>query len=151
LQFLATVDYTLSGHFIDLRNGIIYVSLIGLSANQEERHYFMELDKKNNYRKHLLEILNTQLIEMECNGKIDVVEGGSVGIAIYPSEFDKIQVLDIFNEDDYTEIVYFGDKYLIGGNDYKLLNNNRINGFKTDSPEMTNNFLLNMLSNNNIK
>lgn len=96
LQFLATVDYTLSGHFIDLRNGIIYVSLIGLSANQEERHYFMELDKKNNYRKHLLEILNTQLIEMECNGKIDVVEGGSVGIAIYPSEFDIIKLFKNF-------------------------------------------------------
>ena len=27
LKFLSSVDYTLTGHFIDLRNGIIYVSL----------------------------------------------------------------------------------------------------------------------------
>ena len=151
LEFLASIDYNLTGHFIDLRNGIIYVSLIGLSANQKERQYFMELDSKNNYRKYLLGILNNKLIELECYGSIDVVEGGSVGIAIYPSEFDKIQVLDIFNENDYDEIIYFGDKYYIGGNDYKLLHHARINGYQTDSPIMTNNILIDNFLNISLK
>ena len=143
LQFLATVDYTLTGHFIDLRNGIIYVSLIGLTANQKERQYFMELDNKHNYRKQLLELLNIELLEMDYIDKIDVVQGGSVGIAIYPSEYDKIQVLDYFEKNNYKydEISYFGDKYNMGGNDYKLLHNSNVIGYKTDSPEMTNKLL----------
>jgi phosphomannomutase len=141
LEFLSMVDYTISGHFIDLRNGIIYVSLIGLSANQDEREYFMKLDKNFNYRKILIKILEEKLDEMCCNNKIDVVEGGSVGIAIYPSEFDKVQVLDLFDKDMYDEIIYFGDKYNYGGNDYKILNDKRVIGHKTDSPEMTNELL----------
>lgn len=144
LQFLATVDYTLTGHFIDLRNGIIYVSLIGLTANQKERQYFMELDNKHNYRKQLLEMLNIELLEMDAFNKIDVVQGGSVGIAIYPSEYDKIQVLDYFEKNNclYDEISYFGDKYYVGGNDYKLLHHPLVTGYKTDSPEMTNQLLI---------
>ncbi len=147
LQFLANVDYTLTGHFIDLRNGIIYVSLIGLNANQKERQYFMELDNKHNYRKKLLDILNIELLEMDKANKIDVVQGGSVGIAIYPSEYDKIQVLDYFEKNNYKydEISYFGDKYNVGGNDYKLLHHPLITGYKTDSPEMTNQLLIDII------
>lgn len=137
LEFLAKVDYTLVGHFIDLRNGIVYVSLIGLNANQDEREYFMKLDKNFNYRKRLIKILEEKMDEINCNGQIDVVEGGSVGIAIYPSEFDKVQVLDLFDENIYEEIIYFGDKYNYGGNDYQILNNKRVIGYKTDSSEMT--------------
>jgi len=81
---------------------------------------------------------------MECIDKIDVVQGGSVGIAIYPSEYDKIQVLDYFEKNNYKydEISYFGDKYNLGGNDYKLLHHPRVTGYKTDSPEMTNQLLV---------
>ena len=32
LHFLSKVDYTISGHFVDLREGIIYISLIGMTA-----------------------------------------------------------------------------------------------------------------------
>ena len=70
---------------------------------------------------------------------------------IYPSEFDKIQVLDIFNENDYDEIIYFGDKYYIGGNDYKLLHHPRINGYQSDSPIMTNNILIDNFLNISLK
>lgn len=137
LKFLSEVDYTITGNFIDLRNGIIYISLIGLVANQNERNIFMELDKKFNYRKKLLNILIEKSNELNIHNKVDIVEGGSVGIAIYPKEYDKIQVLSYFPEDIYKQIYYFGDKYEINGNDYNIINNKRVIGIKVDSPKNT--------------
>jgi HAD superfamily hydrolase (TIGR01484 family) len=137
LNFLSNVDYTITGNFIDLRNGIIYISLIGLVANLDERSYFLSLDAKNNYRKKLLSLLHEKVKELNILEKVDIVEGGSVGIAIYPSEYDKIQVLEYFSKDEYEKIYYFGDKYEINGNDYKIINHHNVIGFKTDNPECT--------------
>ena len=35
LKFISEVDYLLSGNFIDLRNGLIYISLVGMSGNDK--------------------------------------------------------------------------------------------------------------------
>jgi phosphomannomutase len=129
LQYLSKVDYEITGHFIDLRNGIIYVSLIGLTANQEERAIFMELDKHNHYRSKLLESLKNLATSLGIENRVAIVEGGSVGIAIYPSEWDKIQILEYFHADKYEKIYYFGDKYEPNGNDYQILNHPRVKGF----------------------
>jgi hydroxymethylpyrimidine pyrophosphatase-like HAD family hydrolase len=83
LNYLSNVPYDITGHFIDLRNGLIYISLIGLTANLNERTYFIDLDKKYNYRKELLQILNEKLEELNIINDVSITEGGSVGIAIY--------------------------------------------------------------------
>lgn len=129
LQYLSKVDYTITGHFIDLRHGIIYVSLIGLTANETERVTFMELDKKYDYRKNLIESLIHLATDLGIQNQVAIVEGGSVGIAIYPSEYDKIQILNYFPDRNYNKIYYFGDKYKPNGNDYKILNHVRVEGF----------------------
>ena len=136
LKFLSNVDYTLTGHFIDLRNGIIYVSLIGLIATIEEREYFIKLDKINNYRKQLIKLLKDVAYNLGVKDKVEIVEGGLVGIAIYPTEFDKIQILNNFTEKEY-KIYYFGDKYEENGNDYKLLNHNKVKGYKVNNYQDT--------------
>lgn len=132
LGFLSQVDYTLTGNFIDLRNGIIYISLIGLSANETERQYFMAVDRVYEYRKKLLDILHTLAKELLVFDKLCIYEGGSVGIAIYPSEYDKTQVLETV-KDKYQEIHYFGDKYLINGNDHQLINHPDVIGHRVDN------------------
>ena len=132
LQYLSKVDYTITGHFIDLRHGIIYVSLIGLTANETERATFMELDKTNNYRTQLLESLVKKATDLGIENQVAIVEGGSVGIAIYPSEWDKIQILDYFPDRNYEKIYYFGDKYKPNGNDHLILNHPRVEGFPVD-------------------
>lgn len=132
LYFLSQVKYTLTGNFIDLRNGIIYISLIGLSANNDERKYFMELDAMFEYRKHLLDILQNLAEELNISSEICIYEGGSVGIAIYPVEYDKTQVLESL-QDKYQDIYYFGDKYLKNGNDHNLINHKRVFGYSVDS------------------
>ena len=49
-------------------------------------------------------------MEMDIKDKISVYEGGQVGIAIFPREYDKVQVLSEITE-KYEQIHYFGDKY----------------------------------------
>ena len=146
LKFLSDVDYTLTGNFIDLRTGIIYISLIGLNANENERDYFKLLDKQFNYRKKLLDILQNKALELNIYNKIHIVYGGSVGITIYPSEHDKKQIMNYINHDDYFEIHYFGDKYLQNGNDYLLLHHEHVIGHKIDSVSDTYQILKNLLN-----
>ncbi len=143
LKYLSEVDYILTGNFVDLRNGIIYVSLIGMCANQEERDYFIEIDKKENIRKKLINILR----EQKYIQGITVLEGGSVGIGIYPNEYDKIQVLDVLDEYiNNSNISYFGDKYTEEGNDYKLLTDNRIKGYPVNNLQETKNILKKLIN-----
>ena len=137
---------TLTGNFIDLRTGIIYISLIGLNANEDERNYFKELDEKLNYRKRLLDILQNKALDLNIYNKIHIVYGGSVGIAIYPSEHDKKQIMNHINHNDYSEIHYFGDKYLQDGNDYLLLHHEFVIGHKVYNVSDTYKILKNLLN-----
>jgi phosphomannomutase len=147
LNYLSNVSYTITGHFIDLRSGLIYVSLIGLTANLEERAYFLDHDKKYSYRKELLNLLHNKAVELNIFDEISITEGGSVGIAIYPKEFDKIQVLDTITKDDYSEIHYFGDKYEKDGNDYNIIKDKRVIGHCVNSPNDTIEILKKILEN----
>ena len=145
LKYLSEVDYTLSGHFIDLRNGIIYISLIGMNATQEERRYYMEKEKTHNYRLELINILKKKASELNCINDISIFLGGNVGIALYPNDYDKKQVLQHIDINKYKEIYYFGDKYLEHGNDYNLLNNKNIIGKNIDSIQDTKKILRDLL------
>ena len=137
LEFLSQVDYIITGNFIDLRSGIIYISLIGMSATNEEREYFKNIDKKEKIREQLLKILINESIKLNIQDEVSILEGGSVGVSIYPVEYDKIQILDTIKKENYNNIFYFGDKYLPSGNDYKLLNHQYINGYKINKKEET--------------
>lgn len=143
LSYLSTVDYMLSGNFIDLRNGIIYISLIGMVATEEERSYFIDLNKKHGYILQLLSRLKDKALEMNVLSRLSICKGGEVGIAIYPVEYDKIQVLDTLLT-DYDTINYFGDKFDSDGNDHKLITNPNVIGHKVTCVEDTLEILNNM-------
>lgn len=149
LNYISQTDYLISGNFIDLRNGLIYVSLVGMTATDEERDNFIYLDKIKNYRNELIDILKKQAIELNIFDKIDICLGGSVGIAIYPSKWNKVQVIEWLNKKEFDKIYYFGDKYLPDGNDYELINHPDIFGIKVDTLEQTLNILNNLLNNFN--
>ncbi len=147
LSFISNVDYTITGHFIDLRIGIVYISLIGMNANEKEREYFINLDKNFCIRQELLNILYKKALELGIQDKIKILEGGSVGIGIYPSECGKIQVLDYLTK--YNEISYFGDKYNINGNDYDIINSTKVKGYPVDSVEQTKIIISELIKKNN--
>ena len=135
LEFLSKVKYTITGNFIDLRTGIIYISLIGMSANEKEREYFKKYDSTYKIREQLIELLHNTAKTLNIENKISILEGGSVGIAIYPCEWDKIQVLPSLIQ--YKEIYYFGDKYEKGGNDYGIIHHKSVKGHKINSKQDT--------------
>lgn len=141
LRYISEMEYLVSGNFIDLRNGLIYVSLVGMSATDEERANFINLDTIHKFRKELIDTLISQAYELGIRDKIDICLGGSVGIAIYPAKWNKVQVLDWINCGEYETIYYFGDKYLTDGNDYELINHTNITGCPVDSLEQTTNIL----------
>jgi hydroxymethylpyrimidine pyrophosphatase-like HAD family hydrolase len=139
LNYLSNVEYLLAGNFVDLRDGLIYLSFVGMVANEDERQNFIKLDKKNNYRLELLEILQKKAIELNIDKYVDILLGGSAGIAIYPTQWNKVQIIndEIITKKNYNKIYYFGDKYDIYGNDYKLLNHSDVIGVKIDSLDDT--------------
>ena len=107
-----------------------------MTATNEEREYFKNIDKKEKIRQQLLEILLKEAEKIGIEESVSILEGGSVGISIYPVEYDKIQVLETISKDKYN-IFYFGDKYLPSGNDYKLLTNENVTGYKINKKEET--------------
>lgn len=136
LKFISEVGYLISGNFIDLRNGLIYISLVGMNANDEERENFIKLDVINNYRSKLISILKSQAITLHLEEYLDICLGGSVGIALYPKKWNKTQVLNWLDLNNY-EIHFFGDKYLPDGNDYELITNKNVIPHPVDSPNDT--------------
>ena len=100
-----------------------------------------KLDLSSLKGKKLLNILEIKALELNIYNKIHIVYGGSVGIAIYPSEYDKKQIMNHINHKEYDEIYYFGDKYLRDGNDYLLLNHQHVIGYKVDTVNQTYQYL----------
>lgn len=148
LKFISEVDYLVSGNFIDLRNGLIYISLVGMVGTDDERANFIQLDSTNNYRTKLIDLLKSQSNSLGLDDYLDICLGGSVGVAIYPKKWNKKQVLNWFDVSMY-QIHFFGDKYLPDGNDYDLLNSSHVIPHRVDSPSDTFQELNNLL--NNIK
>jgi phosphomannomutase len=145
LRFIAGLNYNLGGHMIDIRKGLVYVSLVGMTATEEERNAFIALDKIHHYRLQLIQELKDMLHVLQCENQIQVMIGGAVGVTIMPIEHDKIQILNHLDENVYNTIYYFGDKYDEGGNDYKIMQDPRVKASKVNSPSDTKNILSTML------
>jgi phosphomannomutase len=127
LDFIANkIKVPVSGHFVDRRKGLYYISLVGMQANDKERQEFIIMDNLNKYREDLLYILNNS-IPIELKPFLDVKIGGSTGITILPKEWNKSQVMSTVNTDNYEHVYFFGDKYEKDGNDYELLTYNATN------------------------
>ena len=92
------------------RVGLVNFSTIGRNCTQEMRDKYYKWDLKNREREKICEFINTNFSNIEAS------VGGQISIDIYERGKNKAQVLD----DILGEIVFFGDKMEIGGNDYPL-------------------------------
>lgn len=136
LEFMSKVPYLLEGHMIDFRDGIVYISLLGMSATEIARETFI-----NNYLSYRQKLLD-DLLAMDING-ITIRKGGSMGIAVFPEEWNKTQVLEFLQE--YNIIYYIGDSFTPDGNDYELIYHPRVNGIKVNNPGDTLTFLYELI------
>lgn len=111
------------GTFLEYRNGLINLSIIGRNCTQEERLGFVEFDKQHN-------VLNTvaeKIREKFDSEGIYVSVGGQISIDIFPKGWDKTYCLQ-FVDSLYEDIHFFGDKCMPGGNDYELYGHKRVTG-----------------------
>jgi len=127
LLYFSNVPYLLCGHIIDYRHGIVYISCIGMDATQTERSNFLE--NHAHHRDQILQILLALKIP-----DISIKKGGSVGIAVYPSEWSKAQVVNVLQSYQYDEIYYYGDSDGEQGNDTELLNHPNVKGIVVKDP-----------------
>tara|TARA_Y100000816_G_scaffold269519_1_gene232517 strand:+ start:4502 stop:5344 length:843 start_codon:yes stop_codon:yes gene_type:complete len=133
MQFISSQNYMIAGNLIDLRDGLVYISLVGMTATEKERQDFIQQDIVFGYRKQLISLLKFNAKKMGVHEELSINEGGQVGIGIYPFEWDKVQVLEHMVP-IYNEIHYFGDKYNEGGNDHRIMNDSDVIAHKVDSP-----------------
>lgn len=137
LEYISEIMTTTSGHFVDVRQGLIYISLIGLQATQLQREEFCLLDMEHQYRQQLLLYLKDISKQNGTEDTLQITIGGRTGIAIYPKEWNKTQVLQHLPIDNYEIIYYYGDKYEKDGNDHDLIHHPNITGIKVNDPEDT--------------
>jgi phosphomannomutase len=136
MKFIANLDYNLGGHMIDIRKGLVYVSMIGMTALESEREDFLRRDSTYHYREKLVTELKALAKTMGCEYKIQILIGGAVGVSIMPAEYDKSQILEYLGT-YYSKIAYFGDKYMEGGNDYTIMNAPGVIPYRVNSVEQT--------------
>lgn len=116
-NLLATSKYKgCTSNHIEYRPGMINFSIVGRSANKEQRKDYARWDKKNQERKRMAVSLMTKFPE------IDVKVGGEISIDIYPIGLDKSQAIEYINANhDYVSIHFFGDRTDPEGNDYSAM------------------------------
>lgn len=102
-----------TGNHIEERMGTVNYSVVGRNATLGERKLYIKHDLANRERETIAFQINSDFRD------ITATVGGETGIDIYPKGHDKSQILDDFDA-PYENILFFGDKMEIGGNDWPL-------------------------------
>jgi len=101
-----------TGNHIEERPGCVNFSIVGRNATLGERKLYIKHDLENKERESIAYQINLEFPEITAK------VGGETGIDIYPTGWDKGQILDDFN--DFDRVIFFGDKMEQDGNDYPL-------------------------------
>ena len=101
-----------TGNHIEERPGCVNFSIVGRNATLGERKLYIKHDLQNKERESIAYQINLEF------PYITAKVGGETGIDIYPTGWDKGQILEDFN--DFDRIIFFGDKMEQDGNDYPL-------------------------------
>lgn len=132
-KFIIKFNPVITGNFISYRESMLNWCPIGRDSKDLERKAFIELDKKNNYRKSTIKKLRDFFINN--NIKFNVSFGGDTSFDIFPAGWDKTYVMKHFK--DKEEIYFIGDRCYEGGNDFELYLLLKGKSYITNSPENT--------------
>ncbi|CEP64961.1 phosphomannomutase SEC53 LALA0_S15e01288g [Lachancea lanzarotensis] len=121
------------GTFLEFRNGMINVSPIGRNASTAERNEYEEYDKKHQIRAKFVEALKKEFSHLKLTFSI----GGQISFDVFPTGWDKTYCLQHVQQDGFKEIHFFGDKTMVGGNDYEIFTDDRTIGHTVQTPNDT--------------
>ncbi|AJV24889.1 BMC_2a_G0016800.mRNA.1.CDS.1 [Saccharomyces cerevisiae] len=134
LRYLSEIDLPKRrGTFLEFRNGMINVSPIGRNASTEERNEFERYDKEHQIRAKFVEALKKEFPDYGLTFSI----GGQISFDVFPAGWDKTYCLQHVEKDGFKEIHFFGDKTMVGGNDYEIFVDKRTIGHSVQSPDDT--------------
>ncbi|CAH6421049.1 Phosphomannomutase [uncultured virus] len=148
LSEISCMPIILHGQQLDFRSGLIYISPPGMQATAYEREIFLEQDRIHNLRQKLIDGMyecskshkgvQARCVGGVCESEFEIMQGGAVGIAVYPKGWDKSHSLEYFADlPASVPIYYFGDKTEPTGNDYPLYSHPRVRGVAVNSPTDT--------------
>ncbi|CAI1966750.1 hypothetical protein SEUBUCD646_0F00160 [Saccharomyces eubayanus] len=134
LRYLSEIDLPKRrGTFLEFRNGMINISPIGRNASTEERNEFERYDKVHQIRAKFVEALKKEFPDYGLTFSI----GGQISFDVFPAGWDKTYCLQHVAKDGFKEIHFFGDKTMVGGNDYEIFADERTIGHSVQSPDDT--------------
>lgn len=99
-----------TGNHIEQRTGTANFSICGRNVNLTQRQNYVAWEEENKARKTIAQQFNKLFPESEA------LVAGETSIDIFKKGCDKSQVRHQIKDD----IIFFGDKCMIGGNDYAL-------------------------------
>ena len=111
---------------------MINVCPVGRNCTYEERLQFFEYDQKHGVRTEMARKMQQRFAKLKFKFSI----GGQISIDCFPLGWDKTICLK-FVENDFTEILFFGDNTMEGGNDYEIFCDERVVGHTVKNPEDT--------------
>ena len=114
---------------IERRNSLWYFAPCGIGCNDKIRNDFIELDKKENIRTNIINILKDDLLK---KFNLEIKLGGNIGLSIYPKGWGKSYIIKnkVIDKEKYSKIYFFGDKCQPNGNDFPLYNHPDITGIE---------------------
>lgn len=115
---------------VDIRSGLIYLTPVGMNSNDEYRKLFVEYDKHTKWRNSAIKILS----EISSDSDLIYTIGGEVGIACYPKNWNKSQIIPYLKTEGFDKLYFFGDKTEPNGNDYPLYISPDVIGYSVKSP-----------------
>ena len=135
LKYIAELDIPVkTGTFIELRTGLLNVSPIGRNCSQEERDAFVVYNKEHKVVEKFREEVIKNFAE---KFGLTISIGGQISFDVFPTGWDKSFCLK-FVEKKYDNIIFFGDKGYLGGNDYEIIISDKITrGIRVKNPDET--------------
>lgn len=122
------------GTFIEYRQGMLNVSPIGRACSRAERNDYEKFDLANDVRKKFVAQMEKDYGE-KFGIKFSI--GGQISFDVFPKGWDKTLCLSYFEEKQFDEIHFFGDKTFEGGNDREIFLDERTIGHAVKAPEDT--------------
>ena len=143
LKYISECDIPIKrGTFVELRTGLINISIIGRNCSLSERNDYEKYDLKNKVRQTLIDSLKQTFSEYNLKYSI----GGQISFDVFPQGWDKTYCLKHIKDMNFKEIHFFGDKTNEGGNDFEIYNDKRVIGHNVNSVNDTIEYIKKMLS-----
>ncbi|CAF1935410.1 unnamed protein product [Rotaria magnacalcarata] len=134
LKYLSEIKLPFKrGTFIEFRNGLINVSPVGRNCTKEERDLFEAYDLEHKIRRTMVKDLQEKFSHLKLIFSI----GGQISFDVFPEGWDKRYALKHLDNENISNIYFFGDKTFQGGNDYEIYSDPRTIGYSVTNPMET--------------